>query len=298
MDQNGRVFRDGDHTIVEVPWANGHHALDQPGVEVTNPDAPEADRIIRKVFTRKRTLYLPDELDRAREAHVAHPDNLVLSMNGYSQITAEQCQRYGIQPGGYEAACAALLRRTITHLRQRFPAAQLRIISGASALGVDLAINAVAREFNITPLGFSCPEFMLWVDDDELPVYVAASKDEYADRYIQTLDLLIATGGREHALQHDVLSACIYGKRIHFVDVLSMLSSTGTVPATIVDVRGRVRVENAAAAMGRYVSFFSVRKAPAQTPAGGDVWDALFDDVASVATEVCRGKLSPDRKFG
>ncbi|MBI4449519.1 hypothetical protein HY634_00505, partial [Candidatus Uhrbacteria bacterium] len=99
-------------------------------------------------------------------------------------------------------------------------------------------------------------------------------------------------------LQHDVLSACIYGKRIHFVDVLSMLSATGTVPATIVDAHGRIRVENAAAAMGRYVSFFSVRKAPAQTPAGGDIWDALFDDVASVATEVCRGKLSPDRKFG
>jgi len=280
-----------------VPWALGKDAIGEPGVEVVGTDASPEDRIVRKIFTRKR-VYLPDELDRAIAAHLAHDDTVVVSMNGYSRITAEQCRRYGIAEGAYEAACKAVLRRIIRHLRERFPAAQIRITSGASAMGVDLAIEAVAREYNITPLGFSCPHFMLWVHDDDLPVYVAESKDAYADRYIRSLDLLVATGGREHALQHDISAACIYGKRIHFVDLLSMLSPVGTVPATIDDGKGGRRVENAAAAMGRNLSFFAVRKAPALAPPGGDEWDALFDDVASVATEVCRGKLSPDRKFG
>lgn len=294
LNPNGRVYRVEDRTIVEVPWALGEHAVGEPSVEVVGQGD---ERIVRKTFTRKR-VYLPDELAQAVAAHLAHDDNLVVSMNGYSQIKPEQCQRYGIREGAYEAACKAVLRRVITHLREKFPAAQIRITSGASAMGVDLAIEAVAREFNITPLGFSCPHFMLWVHDDDLPVYVAESKDAYADRYIRSLDLLIATGGREHALQHDIFAACIYGKRIHFVDLLSMLSPVGTIPATIDDGKGGRRVENAAAAMGRNLSFFAVRKTPAHAPPGGDEWDALFDDVASVATEVCRCKLSPDRKFG
>ncbi|MDO8598932.1 MAG: hypothetical protein Q7S02_02390 [bacterium] len=293
---HGDIFRDGNRVIVEIPWSLGEHAVGEPGVEIVNPDAPPADRVVRKVFTHKR-VYLPEELDLAVATHLAHDDNLVVSMNGYSQIKPEQCKRYGIQTGAYEAACKAVLRHVVTHLRMKFPSAQIRITSGASAMGVDLAIEAVAREFNIMPLGFSCPHFMLWVHDDDLPVYVAESKDAYADRYIQKLDLLITTGGREHALQHDIFAACIYGKRIHFVDVLSMLSPVGTIPATIDDGKGGRRIENAAAAMGRNISFFGVREAPTLAPPGGDEWDALFDDVASVATEVCRGKLSAERKF-
>ncbi|NQT49740.1 hypothetical protein HQ571_03555 [Candidatus Kuenenbacteria bacterium] len=295
MKADGTIERmDDGSVVVEVldePWS-----LDFEGVKCANPDAPTEERIYRRVF-REKKIYLPGEYDRAVAETIAHPDSFVFSMNGYSRITDEQCRRYGIQPNAYEEACAAIMRKAILCLREKFHGAKLQLVYGASDTGVDKAIEEVAREFNIVPLGFSCIRYMLYVKDDEIPVFVAGSKDEYADLYIKSLDLLFATGGREHALQHDVLAACIYGKRIHFVDILNGLSNTGGVPATVTDEDGNTRVDNAAAAMGRNVSFFSREDAVATTPLGGDRWDAIFMDVASVATQVCRQKMSPARKF-
>ena len=139
---------------------------------------------------------------------------------------------------------------------------------------------------------------MLDENEENFFFYVASSSDDYADRYIQTLDLLIATGGREQALKHDIAAVCIHGKRIHFVDILNSLSSSGGVPATVVDREGRVRVDNAAAAMGRNISFFNRDNAVQFAPNDGDHWDAIFANVASVATDVCRRKMSPERMFG
>lgn len=60
---------------------------------------------------------------------------------------------------------------------------------------------------------------------------------------------------------------------------------------------GTVTIENAAAAFGRNVSFFDRREAVTTVPPGGDVWDALFDNIRSVATEVCRNKMTPQWKW-
>ncbi|MFA6588601.1 MAG: hypothetical protein WCT08_06080 [Patescibacteria group bacterium] len=291
---DGKVYRTQEGTVIEVigeTYANG-----LPGVICLNPEAPEGERIYRKVFTTKR-IYLPEEYGLAVKEHVEHPDNFIISMNGYSRISPAQCQQYGVFPGEYEQACAAIIREAISHLRLKFKGAQLRLIYGASDLGVDMAIESVARDFNLYPLGFSCPRYMMYVKDDDMPVYVAVNSDAYADLYIKTLDLLIATGGREQALKHDILAACLYGKRIHFVDVLGCLSRNGGVPATVSNADGTVRVENAPAAFGRYVSFFSRDDGVLQTPPGGDKWDALFLNIQSVATAVCRNKMSPARMF-
>lgn len=291
---HGKIERiPSGEVIVSV---KGPHWSQEDGIVCINPDDPEEERIHQKTF-RIKPIYLPTEYDRAISERIYHPDNFVFSMNGYSQIKDEQCVRYGIQQGAYEAACAAIMRETILHLREKFTGAHLRLIHGASNTGVDWAIEKSAEEFNLVPLGFSCPEFMLYVKDDDTPVFVAAMKDDYANYFIRSLDLLITTGGREHALQHDVLAACIYGKRIHFVDVLNSLSSTGGIPATIIDGKGGFKVDNAAAAFGRNISFFNRDDSVIATPEGGDRWDAIFNNVLSVATGVCRQKMSPTRKF-
>lgn len=256
----------------------------------------EATRVYRKTF-RVKPIYLPGEYDRAIASHVAHEDNFVVSMNGYSRITDEQCRRYGIKPGEYEEACSAIMREAINHLRTKFRGAHLRLIYGASDLGVDAAIESVAHEFNITPLGFSCPRFMLYVKDDSIPVYVGRDKEEYADRFIETLDLLIATGGREQAFVHDISAILKFRKRIHFVDVLNTLSTTGGVPATIVDKDGRVTIDNAAAAFGYHISFFGLNEAFMNAPEGGDKWDAVLSNIRSISTQECRRKMSATRKF-
>ncbi len=278
-------------TVLNEPWSKN-----VPGVSCLNPDAPESQRQYQKAFHVK-PIYLPGEYDRAIAEKISSPDNFVVSMNGYSRITDEQCIRYGIQQGAYEEACRALMSHTIGHLKKKFTGAHLRLIHGAADLGVDKAIQEVADEYNIVPLGFSCPRYMLYVNDDQTPVYVGTNQDDYSDKFIQSLDLLITTGGREVTLQHDVLAACVYNKRIHFVDILNSLSSTGGVPATVTGPDGKLRVDNAAAAMGRNVSFFSRHNATAMVPRSGDLWDAIFENVSSIATEVCRLKMSPKRKF-
>jgi hypothetical protein len=294
LSKNGSIVRWKDGTVAvrvgKKPWG------DQAGVVCVNQSDPENERIYEKAFENKK-IYLSHEYEKAIAEVIAQPDSVVLSMNGYSQITAEQCVKYGVQAGDYEEACSAILREAIIRLKKTFSGASLKLVYGASDTGVDKAIEVVAREFNLTLLGFSCPEFMMYVKDDDIPVYVAKTIADYADFYIRSLDLLIATGGRAHALTHDISASCVYNKRIHFIDVLNSLSSTGGVPATISDGKGGYKVDNAAAAFGRNISFFSRDDAVANMPNSGDKWDAIFANVNSVAVEVCRQKMSPARKF-
>jgi len=293
LDQT--IERTGDGKVV-VTALNASDAIKSEGVTCLNPSDPPEEQKFQKTFSRKK-IYLPSEYDEAVRDHISHPDSFVVSMNGYSVITDEQSRRYGVEKGAYEAACKAIMHQVVEHVNARFKGANLKIIHGGVYFGVDGAIHEVAKEFGMTPLGFSCPRYMLYVEDDDTPVYVGSDNNEYSDRFIQTLDFLIATGGREQSLQHDVLAACIHNKRIHFIDVLNSLSSTGGVPATVIDEKGVTKVDNAAAAMGRNLSFFSYSDAVKYTPQEGDVWDAIFSNVRGVATEVCRDKMSPDKKF-
>lgn len=267
-----------------------------PGVTCLNPKKPEGSRIYEKIFRNKR-IYLPPEYEKAISENLPPGDNFIVSMNGYSRITEEQCFEYGIKPLAYEEACKAILRKIVETVRNTMKGAKLQLIDGASRIGVDSAILDIADEFNIRTLGFSCPEYMFYVEDDDHAVYVAEDSDTYADLYVQSLDLLITTGGRKQALVHDIAAACIHGKRIHFVDVLSMLSDRGRVPATIVNKKGEIEVTNAAAAFDNTVSFFSREGATVASSRFGDKWDWLFADTSSVAIDVCRRKMSPRRMF-
>ncbi len=298
--RDGVVSRDKKTGEVTITVTNESWSLDF-GAVCINPEEVESKRKYQKIF-RKKPIYFANEYERLVREQFSRNDNFVVSMSGYSKITAEQRVAYGIQNGEYEAACAATLRTMFQNIRNKFNGAYLQLTYGASDVGVDAAIEKVAGEFNIIPIGFSCPRFMLYVKDDKIPVFVANNSDAYADFYIRSLDFLIVTGGRAHALQHDILASCIYNKRIHFLDILNILSRNGGVAATKQEKDGRITVENAAAAMGRNISFYGLDEAigsmAAQRFAGGDKWDGVFANVTSIATEICRRKMSPERKFG
>ncbi|MEI8252404.1 MAG: hypothetical protein WCG25_01305 [bacterium] len=293
IGKDGIIFRQEGNTVIQVLGSEGSLKY---GAICINTDSPEKERIYQKTFY-KKPVYLPTEYDSFVKDHLSLQDNFVLTMNGYSYMSEDHLLRYGIKAGEYEAACEAILKNAIKHLRGKFDGARLQLSYGASDMGIDMAIEKVARYFNIDLLGFSCPAYMMYVKDDEIPVFVANNSDDYADYYIRSADLLITTGGRKQALEHDVLATCIYNKRVHFVDVLNNLSSTGGVPATIKGKDGKVVVDNAAAAFGRNISFFNRDNAIAQMPTNGDRWDAIFNNINSVATEVCRSKMSPARMF-
>jgi hypothetical protein len=291
---DGKITRNPKNKHVTVEVVNEPWSLDF-GASCVNPKDPEEQRVYRRIFKHK-PIYLPEEYDLAVSKHISAKYAFTISMNGYSKITNEQCNAYGIKPGAYEEACKAILRQTIYSLRHEFKKTHIKLTYGASDVGVDKAIEQVGREFGMAPLGFSCARYLLYCKDDEIPVWVGANREEYADCYIQSLDLLVTTGGREQALKHDILCACIFQKRIHFVDVLGILSNTGGVPAvTIKD--GKPQINNAAAAFGKFISFYGIEQATSERPIGGDRWNAVFANVKSVATDVCRRIMPSEAMF-
>lgn len=291
----GSIRRENGIVIVE---AKGDPSCVKYGAVCINPDAPDDDKIYRKEF-RNKQVYLFDEYEQVVRILRSNPATFVLSMNGYSSLKEDWLRKYGIKKDDYEYTCVAILKRIIDGLRSEFPGIRLYLTSGASDMGVDLAIEQVAQDplYNLNLMGFSCPRYMLYVRDDPRDaVFVAPNSDAYADFYIKSLDFLVATGGRDQALKHDVIAACLAQVRIHFVDVLSRLSSSG-VPAVVIDEHGEKKIENAPAAFGRMISFTDIRQVMINNPDEADGWKGVFKNITNNAIEVCRPIMPAKNKF-
>lgn len=284
ISQNGEVVREDGVTKVRI--AGKAHLLSIEGVTCLNPDAPEPERIYEKSFKRKRVL-LPGDADALK---VLQGENVVvLGMTGYSSIKPADCQAWGIQPGAYEAACARLLTTVIDQLRAEFPGIDLRIADGASDMGVDKVIMDVAVAKNIPHLGFSCPNFMFYVKDDDLPVYVGPSQAEYADAFIRALNILIGANGRMQALEHDMVAAIKYNKRLILANVLKAISTNGGPPAR--DAEGKVI--DATAAFQQCITSLVPRGQYSSDP-----FADLETELVTAATRVTRGLLPPALAYG
>jgi hypothetical protein len=269
--------------------------LSAQGAEIVSEGQPNS--LWRKVFRHKK-IYLPNERNQAFDAHLrSQPNSFALSMNGYSSITPAMRDQYGIDAGAYEAACEALLKAVIGRVRKKFPSANIVVTDGASAMGIDEATMKAADALGITTLGFSCPDFMMYVIDDERPVYVSKSVEEYAENYIRPLHLLITTGGRQHSLHSDITESIKHGVRIHFVNVISGVASV-PVPATVSNGNGGRKVENACAAFGELISFTPIGYREAETTFDADDWfEAIVVDVSSVAINECRRRMPVTHRF-
>ena len=286
-----------------VCFSKGEKKVMEYGSECLNPTAPEAEQIYRKIFS-KLKIYLPNEYERAiKEVLGEEPDRFIMSINGYSSLKVKERTDWGLGADEYEAGCEDLLYATIAGLRKRFmnlngKGLNLKLVDGGSSMGVDLALINVAKTHEIPSLSFSCPQWLMYVNDDATrSVFVGKDSDEYADRYIQTLDFLITTGGRAQALKHDVYAAVLYGKRIHFIDVASALSRNKGVPATSVGADGTVNVENAAAAMLKYITFASQGLSNRANDPLAEEWETLVQETSARAIEACGPMLSAKNRF-
>src|SRR3989344_5556889 len=293
-NHTGKLERTGSSTFVTVrgdmPW------LADDGAELTNPKSAPESHEWRKEFNDKE-IFFPDEYDAAVSARLNAENSFVLSLNGYFSIKPDQERAYGVSSGAYEAACVNITKSVIGFLISEFPGVHVRLIDGASDMGVDRAIQSVAAESGLIALGFSCPEYLPYVKDGNgLPVYVAADQPDYSSRYVQSLDFLITTGGRQQALTSDLNAVFVHKKKIHVIDVLSILSPHGPVPATK-EANGKVVVDNAAAAIVNSLTHYAIEGGSAVIKRGRDQWPVILDDVCSVAAAVCRGKLTPDAMF-
>jgi len=157
-------------------------------------------------------------------------------------------------------------------------------------MGVDQAVIEIAGKMNIIQLGHSCPEFMMYVKDDDIPVYVAEDREAYADSFINSLDILIAANGRYHAFQHDIDAAFKKLKYVLPVNVIRSISTTGGPPAIGPDGK----IEDAVTAFEQRVRLVATQMGIN----GNDQWKMLKHHLTGTVVSICRQIISPARAFG
>ena len=281
----GMIHRKSDGVVVRM--VGQAHLLEQAGVVCENPDSPEEERIYAKTFVNKR-IFLPDQFEQAKAEILGSDNQLILGMTGYSSIKPKDCADWGIKPGAYEAACEDILGTVIRGLRKTFPGTTIKLFDGASDMGVDRALINVARKLNIEHLGFSCPKFMFYVNDDDDAVYVANSQKEYSDAFIRELDILYSVGGRMQALEHDMIAAIVYNKRLVPLEVLKAISTNGGPPAR--DADGKVLDATAA--------FYQAIHMQSRGKYSNDPYADLRCHALEVTESIARGILPPESAFG
>lgn len=261
----------------------------ESGVVCENPAAAEADRIYAKFFENPdKQIYLPDQYDLAVAQNLTGKNVIRLGANGYSKLTPERCAAWGIQPGAYEAACFGLLSYMYEALCADFPGVDIRFVNGASNVGIDKVLIQVAQTYNRYQLGHSCPGFMFYVDpDDGVPVYVGATKEQYADAFIRSLNILVACNGGEQAFVHDISAMFRHKRHLIPVNVIRSISTCGGPPA-VVDGR----VEDAVAAFEQHVHTMTQALYQASDP-----YLAITRHVTQAASQIARRQLVPSLAF-
>lgn len=287
IGSNGTIERasNGTHVVrIMKP-----RSMAENGCECENPNAPPEEWIWRKEFKRKR-IYLPGELDGARRDVLGGIGTITLGMTGYSSLGADKCRLWGVTQDAYDHACAHVLGHLINTLRNQFPHLRIKLVDGASDMGVDRAILTVVDKMNLhgDHLGFSCPAFMVYVRDDDAPVYVGASQSEYAEAFIQSLDVLACVGGRKQALEFDMLAAIKYDKRLILLNVLRAICRNTGPQAR--DAEGQV--EDAVTAFERAI-FMTTGLSQ-----GFDQFEQLLTLAGEAVCQIGRVQLPPQIAYG
>lgn len=280
------IKKEGKIFVVRAVGAT--HLAKVRDVDCVNPRAPERSRVYVKRFANK-PIFLAREYKRAYEAVLAGPDVLVIGMNGYSILTEEQCRAWGVQVGGYEAACGGIQRSTYREVLEQIPEIDVRYAHGASYLGIDGVIIRGAKKLKRPHLGHSCPQFMFYVDDDDVPVYVAANKQRYSDAFIKSLHVLIACNGRKQAFDHDWAATFHQKKHLVPLNVLKSISTNGGPPAVGPDGE----IEDAVAFFEQRVHMITQQF----VMVGGDQYGSLVKHIAAKTVVIARQTISPEIAF-
>lgn len=246
----------------------------------------------QKIFKRK-PIFLPNEYSLAVEKYLSSltgSDVVVLGANGYSRISPENEREWGTTLKAYQAACSKLFADNIRNAQKKFAGMDIRIVHGASDLGVDTSLMEVARRLNIIQLGFSCPNFMLHVLDDDVPVHVAENQKAYADNFTSALNILFGFNGRIQAFEMDLAAALFKRKFFIPVNVIKTISTKGGPPA----FGPNGEIEDAVMAYElqvRSVNYLTRGRVVVD-------WETIYNNTQEVTVDILRNHISPEIAFG
>jgi hypothetical protein len=264
------------------------------GAAWLNKDETDAKKkLYTKTFCKKK-IYLSDRLNEII-AMTEEKSVFPVSMNGYSSISKEWMEKYGVKDKAYEKIAGQVLHRMITAMKEEMPSARFILLNGDSDdMGIDMVIRNAADLHNITLIGVSCPKYMLYSRDDDKIVHVACTKKLYSDRFIRLIRLLVCMGGRQQSLVADIAAACEYRTRMHIVDIINEISER-PIPSTII-VNGKEVIENAARAFLEKITVFGAPNSLIKYP-NRSRFENLTEEVNSIAIDTCRLRMEPEHMF-
>lgn len=212
---------EGKDLVLTRPWTEGkEYLLDIEGVE------REGDLIVKR-FPRSRFLADPKDITD-REATFRESVDFVSGMSGYSSLNAGRCAELGIREGEYEDAVMGIMVSAINRVRAQLPKARYGLVYGSSAMGVDLAIEEVAKEHNIPLLGYTCLAYLWYVSTtlDGPYICIKPTKEEYCEAYVTMSNLLMACNGGQVSYMMDTIAALKHFIPVIPIDVIGMLGAS------------------------------------------------------------------------
>lgn len=274
VTENGLVVRDGDIVRVLARVTDDPGILNDPSITCLNPKAPEVERVYQKEFKRRK-VYLPDEHDLPIRDYLRGGVRpiLVIGANGYSSVKDAHLRAWHVGELAYRVAVETALETIYARVRDELgEAVDIRFVHGSSTQGlarrgVDTSIVNTATKLHCQQLGFSCPKYMMYVNDDtDFPVYVAQDKDAYSKAFVDSLDVLVSCNGRVQTLEMDIHAAIFRRKYVVLYDLLGAISPTGGPPA----YGPNNEIEDAVKAL--ITGMFMVGGDVFHAPSSGDCW--------------------------
>ena len=312
--EHGDLIHEGKTWVVRGIDGDGWLSSEvEQGTSLVEGVEPESElgegNVFRKVF-RNKPIYPADKYEEAVLACLKGEDVISIGGNGYSNLNLPWAD-WGVPrgPQHYMEACARVFAEQVKIIEDEYDRVDVTLAHGASGAGVDLALMNVADKFKLRNLGHSCPNFMLFVTDDNRPVWVGKNKEEYTNGFVRSCDILVACNGKQHALTHDWKAAfegiAIYEDaddpkkisgykrpRLIPINVLRAISNNSGGPPGL-DANGFVVDATAA-----YHEIILAEANPNIMEQHGDPFDCLLNHVKMATRYLARSLVSSQRAFG
>jgi hypothetical protein len=275
------LFKRGNESVLWL-WTER-----EPKSGVVRYDEAANAWLVEKTFTKLRLVLERDAASLS--AHLAKPDVLVLGPTGFSSLKPADLELLGLAEGDYEAAVEAYMFHLAHLVHQAYPDVELVLADGASDAGVDKAAIAVSKRLatdNVARIGHTCFKYLQYVKDEEGVVIVSDTPEAYAQVFTRHVDVLLALGGRDHALELDIASVTSSLRKLLVIpQLIKTVSRDGSAPP----VRTGDKLVDATGLFGAHLRIVS-----------STAIDPLNDTVqraADEACDVCRRLVAAKHKF-
>jgi len=291
------LFQEGSDTITTW-WTEKQEGKLPEGAKITGSQVVPADQnhpektvyLVEKRFQQLQVV--AEHAASAITTFLKSEEVVVLGPTGFSNLSPQLLKEMGLAEGDYEEATACYITTVISSLVSYFPNVHFVIADGASDAFVDKGACMAAerlQELGVDHIGHTCNRYLRYVKDRPGVVQISPSSEEYANAFVNHVDILLGLGGRAHALKLDIRGVMSQeSKLLVLPDLIRTISAYGDhLPS-----HSKGELADASAMFGTLL-----RLVPPQGTAF-DPLQAVAESTAKNCIDVSRRALPASKKFG